>query len=91
MVLLDHVVTKSTVNPLLKDVAPPQRNMDDILSDLAGNKFFSNLDFTQAYNQMAIDEPSRELLTMVTHKGLFQYTRLPYGTFLVATCSRESA
>ena len=70
---------KSTVNPLLKNVAPPQINMDDILSNLAGNKFFSNLDFTQAYNQMAIDEPSRELLTLVTHKGLFQYTRLPYG------------
>lgn len=70
---------KATVNPVLKDVAPPQINMDDILSDLAGNKFFSNLDFTQAYNQMPIDESSRELLTLVTHRGLFQYTRLPYG------------
>ena len=39
---------KSTVNPLLKEVAPPQINMEDILSDLAGSKYFSNLDFTQA-------------------------------------------
>lgn len=70
---------KSTVNPMLKDVAPPQINMDDILCDLAGNKFFSNLDFAQAYNQMAIDEKSRELLTLVTHRGLVQYTRLPFG------------
>ena len=70
---------KSTVNPLLKEVAPPQINMENILCDLAGNKYFSNLDFAQAYNQMVIDESSRELLTLVTHRGLYQYTRLPYG------------
>lgn len=70
---------KSTVNPLLKEVAPPQINMEDILCDLAGNQYFSNLDFTQAYNQMPIDEASRKLLTLVTHRGLYQYTRLPYG------------
>lgn len=70
---------KATVNPLLKEVAPPQINMENILCDLAGNKYFSNLDFAQAYNQMVIDESSRELLTLVTHRGLYQYTRLPYG------------
>lgn len=70
---------KLTVNPLLKEVAPPQINMENILFDLAGNKYFSNLDFAQAYNQMVIHESSKELLTLVTHRGLYQYNILSYG------------
>ena len=34
---------------------------------------------SQAYLQVLLDENSRELVTINTHKGLFQYTRLPFG------------
>ncbi|KAL0157478.1 hypothetical protein M9458_045554, partial [Cirrhinus mrigala] len=40
---------------------------------------FSKIDLNQAYLQMHVEEQSRELLTINTHKGLFQYKRLPFG------------
>ena len=37
------------------------------------------IDLRQAYLQIEIDEPSRKYLTINTHRGLYQYQRLPYG------------
>ena len=34
---------------------------------------------SEAHLQVQLDEYSRELVTINTHKGLFQYTRLPFG------------
>ena len=33
----------------------------------------------QAYQQLTLDEDSKKLLVVNTPRGLFQYTRLPYG------------
>ena len=33
----------------------------------------------QAYQQLLLDEESKQCTTINTHKGLFQYSRLPYG------------
>lgn len=37
------------------------------------------IDLCQAYLQMHVDQESQELLTIVTHKGLYRYRRLPFG------------
>ena len=37
------------------------------------------LDISQAYQQLTLDEESRKCVVINTHKGLFKYTRFPYG------------
>ena len=34
---------------------------------------------SQTYLQLQLDDKSKELVTINTHKGLFQYNRLPFG------------
>ncbi len=46
---------------------------------MSGGQAFSKLDLSHAYLQLVLDEPSRELATINTHRGLFQYTRMPFG------------
>lgn len=57
----------------------PLPRIQDIFVSLAGGKKFSKIDLTQAYNQMEVDEATRELMTINTQKGLYQYTRLQFG------------
>ena len=37
------------------------------------------IDLRQTYLQLSMDEESMKLLTINTHKGLYQFTRLPFG------------
>ena len=53
--------------------------IEDIFAKLAGGQYFTKLDLTQAYQQLPLDEDSKKVLVVNTPKGLFQYTRLPYG------------
>ena len=70
---------KPSVNPHLKPIPPPNINVEDILSSLAGGQKFTTLDLAQAYNQMELETESKKLLTIITEKGLFQPNRLTYG------------
>ena len=44
-----------------------------------GGKYFSKLDLSQAYLQLQLDDDSKKLVTVNTHRGLYQYHRLPFG------------
>ncbi|CAM4472133.1 unnamed protein product [Caretta caretta] len=57
----------------------PLPRIDDLFVGLAGGQKFSKIDLSQAYLQMHIHEKSQELLTIVTHKGLYRYCRLSFG------------
>ena len=70
---------KLTVNKVSKLDGYPIPKLDDLYTKLAGGQMFTELDLSHAYEQMLVDENSREFLTINTHKGLFRYNCLPYG------------
>ncbi|UYV67953.1 hypothetical protein LAZ67_5002609 [Cordylochernes scorpioides] len=53
--------------------------IEDILSSLHGCKIFTNLDLSQAYHQIRLHPDSRYLTAFITHMGIYQFKRLPYG------------
>ena len=53
--------------------------MEGLFSALAGGKYFSKLDISQAYLQLPLDQSSKQYVTIHTYRGLFQYSRLPFG------------
>ena len=59
--------------------AYPIPRIEELLESLSGGKQFSKLDLSHAYLQITLDALSRRLVTINTHKGLFEYTRLPFG------------
>ena len=70
---------KQTVNRVSNCDKYPVPKTEDLLATLNGGQKFSKLDLSQAYQQLTLDSKSRELLTINTHKGLFQPKRLQFG------------
>ncbi|CAM5073319.1 unnamed protein product [Natator depressus] len=70
---------KVTVNSVLCAEQYPLPRIDDLFTGLAGGQKFSKIELSQVYLQMHVDEKSQKLLTIVTHKGLYRYCRLPFG------------
>ncbi|VDL65922.1 unnamed protein product, partial [Nippostrongylus brasiliensis] len=70
---------KVTVNPQLDINQYPLPKPDDLFHMLNGGKKFSKLDLKDAYMQVELKEEFQKYTTINTHKGLFQYTRVPFG------------
>ena len=70
---------KVTVNQALDVDQYPLPKPEDLLATLAGGQKFTKLDLRQAYQQLRLDDQSKSFTTIHTHKGLYHYTRLPYG------------
>ncbi|KAK3085126.1 hypothetical protein FSP39_024809 [Pinctada imbricata] len=70
---------KVTVNPALQIDQYPLPRIEDIFANLAGGEKFSKIDLRQAYLHMNLEEISKPLLTINTHKGLYRYNRMLYG------------
>ena len=69
---------RMTVNPVSKLNRYPIPKVD-LFATLEGGKTFTKIDLSQAYQQLKLDEESKKYVVINTHKGLFRYTRLPYG------------
>ena len=70
---------KVTVNQAAKLDTYPLPRADDLFASLAGGKTFTTLDLAHAYQQIPLDEESKKLVCINTHKGLYAYNRLPFG------------
>ena len=70
---------KVTINQSAKIDKYPIPCIDDLFASLSGGKRFSKLDLSHAYQQLKLDDESRQYVTINTHKGLFTYNRLPFG------------
>ena len=70
---------KLTVNQVATTNIYPLPKIEDLLATLAGGKKFSKLDLANAYLQIPLQEDSKKLVVINTHKGLFRYNRLPFG------------
>ena len=68
-----------TINPHVYVDPHPLPRFEDIIAKLSGSKTFSIVDLTDAYLQMEVDPSSRKFMVVATHKGYFQYKRLPFG------------
>ena len=51
----------------------------DIFATLSGGQRLTTFHLSHAYNQLILAEDSRKYITINTHKGLYLYTRLPFG------------
>ena len=52
---------------------------EDILSQMAGAKYFSKLDASSGYWQLKLDDESSKLLAFHTPFGRYKFKRLPFG------------
>lgn len=69
---------KVTVNQALNVNKYPFPRIEDIFANLSRGQTYSKLDLRQAYLHLEVDEDSKELLTINTHKGLYRYNRAVY-------------
>ena len=70
---------KVTVNPYLHVDQYPLPKPSDLMACLTGGQKFSKLDLSAAYQQILLDDESAKLLTINTHQGLYEFSRLPFG------------
>lgn len=70
---------RSTVNTVIKKNTYPLPTFSEVRACVSGAKVFSKLDLKQGYQQLIVDDPSSEVLTITTHKGLYNVKRLAFG------------
>ena len=70
---------KVTINPCLEVPQYPLPKCEDLFARLNGGEKFSKLDMSQAYQQLELNDYSKNLVAINTHLGLYRYTRLPFG------------
>ena len=70
---------KQTINKVSKLERYPIPRINDLFATLSGGTSFSKLDLSQAYQQLVLDDESKQYTVINTHRGLFRYNRLPFG------------
>ena len=67
------------LNAVTKADAEPLPLMQTVFDQLAGMQYFSKLDLLKGFNQIPVEQNSRELMAVSTPVGLYQPTVMPFG------------
>ncbi|XP_037784772.1 uncharacterized protein LOC119580748 [Penaeus monodon] len=67
------------INSITVFHAEPSCTMEEELFKFAGARYFSEIDLTKAYYQIPLSESAMPLTSFPTHRGLMEFTRLPFG------------
>lgn len=70
---------KVTLNPFIEVDQYPLPRINELFVKLQGGIQYSKLDLSSAYQQICLDEKSKKLVTISTHKGLYKFNRAPFG------------
>lgn len=66
----------------MENIHYPLPRIEYVFQNLEGGDKFSKIDLREAYQQVLLMDESSKLVTISTHKGLYKYSRLPYGIML---------
>jgi len=67
------------VNAVSKKDAHPIPDIQDALDHLRGAKYFATFDLLSGYWQLGLTERAKERSAFCTRRGLFHFTRMPFG------------
>ena len=67
------------LNSVTTGHAHPLPRMDDIFDSLGNSQYFSTLDLRQGYWQIEVCEEDKHKTAFVTHNGLYEFNRMPFG------------
>ncbi|CAI6374057.1 unnamed protein product [Macrosiphum euphorbiae] len=70
---------KTTINKFFLVDNHPLSTVNELFSNVAGGDKFTKIDLSQAYLHLPVHTSDRHLLTLNTHKGLYECTRLMFG------------
>ena len=57
----------------------PLPHTEEVFLEMQGCQFFSIIDLKQAFLQLPLHASSKQLTAFITHDGLFQFKRTPFG------------
>lgn len=79
----------SGLNEVIEGHSYPLPLPSDLFDKCAGSKFFSTIDLAEAYFQCEVDDESKAMMTINTHKGLFKVNRLQAGIKSAPGCFQQ--
>ncbi|CAD6192992.1 unnamed protein product [Caenorhabditis auriculariae] len=57
----------------------PLPTAEDVFNKLNGGQLYTQINFADAYLHIELDDSTKEILTVNTHRRLYRYNRLPFG------------